>query len=395
MTTETPASEAQQPSRVGSPPRTREALTRLLARVLGRSPGVRLVDAWADRLAQSATPAQFVEALMNSKMAKDVRAVSTVYEAGHFFSPVVDPETVRDYVKESRHAAQSATPAGVEFPLAEMEDFWRRNQETIATTPFPERPSASHRYSFTGGPYEQGDGTTLRAMIADRRPKTIIEIGSGFSSACMLDTIDELGLDTKLVCIEPYPGRLLSLMRDGDDKTVSIIAEGVQGQNLRQFADLEPNDILFIDSSHVLKTGSDVHYELFYILPVLKPGVVIHFHDCRYPFEYPDGLIFKKNRSWNEAYAVRALLMNSTRYRVIFSGSFFAQHREEMIRQTFPAFLQNAGSALWLEALDDGRPCGLDAVGGFAGFDARTVFRPDEAPLVRSADPAPAKDPQD
>jgi hypothetical protein len=133
---------------------------------------------------------------------------------------------------------------------------------------------------------------------------------------------------------------------------VEIVEQGVQGFDLERFRQLERNDILFIDSTHVLKTGSDVHYELFHILPVLRPGVLVHFHDCRWPFEYSDKQIFQKKYSWNEAYGVRALLMYSTRFRVIFYGSLFAVERPELAHDVSPTFTRNPGSAIWLQVQD-------------------------------------------
>jgi len=80
----------------------------------------------------------------------------------------------------------------------------------------------------------------------------------------------------------------------------------------------------------------------------LKPGVIVHFHDCRFPLEYSDKQIFEKNYSWNEVYAVRALLMDSTRYKVFFSASLFAIERRQMVQRVSPTLLRNPGSALWL-----------------------------------------------
>ena len=151
------------------------------------------------------------------------------------------------------------------------------------------------------------------------------------------------------------PNRLRSVLHASDFGTkVTLHERPVQGMPLDMFRSLEANDILFIDSTHVLKTGSDVHYELFHILPALAPGVVVHFHDCRFPLEYSDTQIFTKNYSWNEVYAVRALLMDSMRYKVFFSGSLFAEERRALVAETCPDFLRNPGSALWLT---EAAPC--------------------------------------
>jgi hypothetical protein len=206
-----------------------------------------------------------------------------------------------------------------------------------------------NRYSYGTGPYPYGDGVVLRTMIKHYRPRRIVEIGSGYSTACMLDTADHLGItDLDLTCVEPNPERLFSILRPDDPPRMKFHQNFVQDIPLDVFGALERNDILFIDSSHVLKTGSDVHYELFYILPVLAPGVIVHFHDCRYPFEYSDRQIFVKNYSWNEVYAVRAMLMYSSRFKVLFHNSLFAETYPKLAAVS-PAFKKNPGSAIWIQ----------------------------------------------
>jgi predicted O-methyltransferase YrrM len=322
----------------------------LLLRVFGRTPVLREVELWGSKLERGMDARVFLKQLVGSKRFTETKFVRAKNPPGHFFSPVVDPDLVRPYVEMNRRAGPNDLP-GIDFPLDAMEAFWNANRDFIAATPFTEERVPTSRYYYGGGPYNYGDAITLRAMIGHFRPKRVIEIGSGFSSACMLDAAEHAGLpDFKLTCIEPYPTRLRSVLRP-TDAHVTIHERTLQGMPLDMFAALEPNDILFIDSTHVLKTGSDVHYELFYILPVLKPGVVIHIHDCRFPLEYSDIQIFKKNYSWNEAYGVRALLMYSERFKVFFSGSLFAQERAELVRSTIPDFMRNPGSALWLKVV--------------------------------------------
>jgi hypothetical protein len=185
-------------------------------------------------------------------------------------------------------------------------------------------------------------------MIISQRPRRIIEVGSGFSSACMLDTIDEAGLKTELTFIEPDTKTLFARMRPGDLERVRVLELEVQDVPLDEFAALRSGDILFIDSSHVLKTGSDVHYELFEILPILKRNIMIHFHDVAYPFEYPDDWIFNKGYSWNEAYAVRAFLMYNHAYRVEFMTSAFAMFAPDIVA---PAIREFSGASLWVKKI--------------------------------------------
>ncbi len=109
------------------------------------------------------------------------------------------------------------------------------------------------------------------------------------------------------------------------------------------------NDILFINSSHVLKTGSDVHFELFSILPVLKPGVLVHFHDIQFPFEYPKEWVFGKRWSWNEIYAVRAFLMYNEAFVIRMFTDLFIRERGSLIEQFRPGHRPLIGGSLWLE----------------------------------------------
>ena len=116
--------------------------------------------------------------------------------------------------------------------------------------------------------------------------------------------------------------------------------------------ELEVNDILFIDSSHVVKTGSDVHFELTELIPRLRPGVVVHFHDIFYPFEYPKAWVLDINRSWNEIYFLHVFLMYNSAFGIEFFNTFFARNYPDIVRASIPAhadkFLLNPGGGLWL-----------------------------------------------
>ena len=157
-------------------------------------------------------------------------------------------------------------------------------------------------------------------MLRFHRPNKIIEIGCGYSSACTLDTVDRyLNGDCQLTFIEPFPQRLLDLIGDAA-KRVRILDHPVQDTPLGIFEELSSGDILFIDSTHVLRPGSDVCFELFQVLPRLARGVLVHFHDMFWPFEYPRSWIVQENRSWNELY-VRAFLMYNKAWEIVMGTS--------------------------------------------------------------------------
>jgi hypothetical protein len=184
-------------------------------------------------------------------------------------------------------------------------------------------------------------------MLRKLRPANIIEIGSGFSSAATLDTCDALHLDTRLTCIEPYPAQLEALLHKIDAQRVELIPQRVQDVDLALYDRLGPGDILFVDSTHIVKIGSDVQYILFEVLPRLRDGVFIHFHDIFYPFEYPREWVFT-GRSWNEAYVLRALLAHSAAYHIVLFNTFLEHFHRAFFREHMPICLNNTGGSLWL-----------------------------------------------
>ena len=276
--------------------------------------------------------------------------VNPYFPPGHYHSPIVDPAQVASHLEKVREL-RPADLKGINISMGVLLDWWLAAKPVLSATSLPDQQVPDRRYHEEGAPYPYGDAMILRAMIATAKPRQIVEIGSGFSTACMLDSLDEFGLvGCKITCIEPYPDRLLNLMRKPDHDRVQIIKSNVQSVPLVLFEKLKAGDVLFIDSTHVLKTGSDVHYELFEIVPALAPGVIIHVHDCPYPFEYPKEWIFDKNYSWNEAYALRAFLMFNNEFQILFWNSLFrrafAQHWFGDVPQSRD---KNPGSSIWLE----------------------------------------------
>ncbi len=204
------------------------------------------------------------------------------------------------------------------------------------------------RYKSVNSYFSDGDAILLHSMLREWHPKKVIEIGSGISTCVMLDTKEywrEECSDIDIICIEPYAERLYSNIR-GTDK-VEIKRSFVQEVDIEVFKSLSENDILFIDSSHVIRTGGDIPYEYFEILPRLKRGVLIHIHDIFYPFTYPEKWVLE-GRAYNEAYLVRALLMNSNAYKIVFWNDFmFFKYGHKMEECGLPWNVLN-GSSLWI-----------------------------------------------
>jgi predicted O-methyltransferase YrrM len=218
-----------------------------------------------------------------------------------------------------------------------------------AQLPFKEEQSPGLRYYFRNPYFSYGDAIVLYSMLRHCRPKRIIEIGSGFSSAVMLDTNDLfLSKGMALTFVEPFPERLFSLLSDEDRRRHQIIVDFVQDVPLERFAALEANDILFIDSSHVAKVGSDVVHLVTHILPRLNSGVIVHFHDVFWPFEYPEEWI-RDGIAWNESYILKAFLQFNAKFEILLFNSYLANHHRDAVGQKLPLFLKGMGGSLWIE----------------------------------------------
>ena len=324
-----------------------EYVRALFNALLYRDPRADELREWTMRIRDGMAEREVFSRFVSSEEYRSAHRVVSAFPDGHYYSPIVDPDELM-VAKQPNRKVGPKDIAGIDLSLDRMIDWWQRNASTLRATPFPDAESPAHRYYADNNMYPLGDAAVLRAMILAQRPERIIEIGSGFSSACMLDTVDEAGLETELTFIEPEADRLRSLLRPSDTERVRVVEARVQEIPLDEFRALGEGDVLFIDSSHVLKTGSDVHRELFEILPALASGVLIHFHDIDYPFEYPDLFLFERRYSWNEAYAVRAFLMYNANYRVEFMTAMFRRMAAGLVRTTFPPFDEQPGASLWL-----------------------------------------------
>jgi hypothetical protein len=223
-------------------------------------------------------------------------------------------------------------------------DLAQRIQPILAS------PMPGPRYTADNSMYGAGDAAVYRAMLAEVRPARIIEVGSGYSTALALDEADanpELA-KLQITSVEPYPDRLLGLLRPSDSERVTLIREPVQQVSLSVYEQLASGDILFIDSTHVVKAGSDVVWLFLHVLPTLAAGVVVHVHDLFWPFEYPAAWL-EQRRDWTEDYLVHAFLVGNTSWEVLLFSSWLWQCHPELI----PAGLKDqAPGSLWLRKVN-------------------------------------------
>ena len=272
----------------------------------------------------------------------------TFFPAGHFYSPL---PSRREIAEAFARGGFGPPFPGIELNEAAQAERLERIAAWYPEQPFPEQPAEGHRYHLDNPSYGHYDAIMLYGMLREARPGRIIEVGSGLSSAAMLDLNDRvLGGAVNFTFIDPDMTRLRPLLRPEDHARVTLIERRVQEVPLETFAALRENDVLFIDSSHVSKIGSDVNRLYFDVLPVLAPGVLIHIHDVAGNLEYPREWL-DEGRAWNEQYLLRAFLMHNPAYRIeLFTGLLFNQ-RHEFLRQRMPLAARGGGGQIWLRKL--------------------------------------------
>lgn len=266
---------------------------------------------------------------------------------GHFYSPVVSVEEARRDERRIFADVPRRLP-GINLNEEGQLETLGRFEEMYPSIDFPAGKASTHRYYYENPAYSYSDAIMLHCMMRLIKPKRVIEVGSGYSSCAMLDTNDgHLGRSVEFTFIEPYPELLKSLIRKDDLASVDIVAARLQDVPVETFSRLDKGDFLFIDSTHVSKTGSDVNFLLFEILPALRSGVYIHIHDIFYPFEYPKDWIFE-GRSWNESYALRAFLQFNDEFSIEMMNTFLEHFHEQQFAKRMPLCLKNPGGSIWL-----------------------------------------------
>lgn len=287
-------------------------------------------------------------------MPDETTPLITSHPPGHFYSPVVDPATLGARVAELWPAQPRIL--GIDF----NDDSHLHLLRDVLPRYLPEYDYAEQdeggdeqleRFYTRNSQFSWLDSRALFALLRHWRPRRVIEVGSGYSSLLMADVNQRfLGGECEIRCIEPYPRPFLL---KGVPGLASVDQRMVQDVPLETFETLAPGDILFIDSSHVAKTGSDVNYLFFEVLPRLPAGVRIHVHDIFLPHEYPRDWVLTENRSWNEQYLLRALLMYSTAFRVVFGCSYAFYRFPEAVRDALahPKGHAFAGGSIWLERI--------------------------------------------
>jgi len=278
----------------------------------------------------------------------ELRHACGAFPPGHYYSPIpcwadLKRDEARIFAMPSREVP------GIDLREAEQLQLLQEFSRYYADQPFTAKKKAGNRFHLENPAYPYSDAIMLHCMMRHLRPRRLIEVGSGYSSCAALDTNEQfLEGKVELTFIEPRPELLHSLVREEDRQRIRVLPLRLQDVDLEVFDCLEKNDILFIDSTHVAKTDSDVNRCFFHILPRIQPGIFIHIHDVFFPFEYPRAWVFE-GRAWNELYMLRAFLQYNQRFRIVLMNSFMEHFHEAFFREQMPLCLKNPGGSIWLE----------------------------------------------
>jgi hypothetical protein len=252
----------------------------------------------------------------------------------HFYQPIPDTRTLGTalWEKQSELAGVGLNVHGQLELLSGFETDFRSECSGLPR----EKTAARHQYYLGNPQFNFVDGYVWYCMIRRFMPRRIVEVGSGYSTCLAAQALmanGERGYPgCELTAIEPYPNRTLV---DGFPGLSRLIQKRVQDVPLSVFLELRENDVLFVDSSHVMKTGSDVQYIILEVLPSIRRGVIVHFHDVFWPLEYPKKWVLSMLRFWNEQYALQAFMAFNRDFEVLWASSFMQSRYPEKLRAAF------------------------------------------------------------
>jgi len=255
----------------------------------------------------------------------------------HFYQPVPDTGRINKQLW-SAHSRLEGIELNEERQLELLNIFtndFKHEYERFSEN----RTRVPHEYYLNNGFFGPVDGEILYCMIRYFKPKKIIEIGSGNSTFLSAQAVLRNGSDghgeCKLVAFEPYPNSTLLKGFPGLHELHTIKAQEIP---INVFEQLAENDILFIDSSHVLKIGSDVQYIYLEILPRLAKGVIVHMHDIFLPAEYPKEWVLDDLKFWNEQYLLQAFLSFNSSFEILWAGNYIHLEYPEKLTTAFPSY---------------------------------------------------------
>lgn len=270
----------------------------------------------------------------------------------HYYSPIPILGQVKP--DDQTKKFQSAQPKTLDSALEDfvrLADLYRKDFQEIQSRRRYNNSDKIEEFRFGLAPYSTVEAEALYGLIRSEHPSQIVEIGCGHTTLLISEAIKAekpYGYAPIYTCIEPYrPSYLKTLPTE----VTIFFDQPLQSVSMDEFRRLRSGDILFIDSTHVAKYGSDVVYELTSILPNLQSGVRVHFHDIFLPYDYPNDWLTSARFFWNEQYMLEVMLRDNPRYRVVWPIHQLFRERNAELSQIFPLVVNpsHRPGAFWIE----------------------------------------------
>ncbi len=234
--------------------------------------------------------------------------------------------------------AYTPSPGMQDFDISTLVAEYTTHKDALAALKDPARNQTGYRIG--NGYYDSPDADALYLMIRRFRPERVIEVGCGNSTRVTRQAIIDGNLNTKITAIDPYPRADIAHVVDRFEQ------KRLEDVDPALFVELEAGDVLFIDSSHVLRMSNDVAHLFCRIIPALKPGVVIHVHDVFLPYEYPKRF-FYDCPGWGEQYMLHALLQSGA-FSMLWPGYFLQRSRPDAV-DSLPFLKDGRAQSLWVQ----------------------------------------------
>lgn len=246
----------------------------------------------------------------------------------HYYEPLFDRHELRYPLSRERVLPGLSWNIPEQLQLLESLRYGEELADLV------DRSSAPHEFRLGNGAFESGDAEFLYQLIRLKKPQRLFEIGSGHSTLIARRAVkrntEETGVACKHLCIEPFEAPWL------EAAGVTTLRKRVEDVDRSLFSELDADDLLFIDSSHVIRPQGDVLTEYLEILPLLRPGVVVHIHDIFTPRDYLEDWVLKKQWLWNEQYLLEAFLTQNPEWKIIGALNMLRHRHFEQLRQVCP-----------------------------------------------------------
>ena len=321
----------------------REFVRWLYHQFLSRDPDESGEQHYLAELTSGRSRIDLVQSILSSDERKDLGR--EFVQPGHFFSAIPNQENIR-YATTDPKPLRSI--GGIDMRVESQLELIESLAPYYRQLPIEDFANRKRLYYYPNGSYPIGDGSILMTLIGHLKPKRLIELGCG-NSSCAVREANTIFLNDNLniTSVEPYPELFLSLIPESKRGKTEFIPKTLQDLDLEVFDTLKAGDILFIDTTHVSKAGSDVNRIFFEILPRLKPGISIHVHDVFYPFEYPEKWLLE-GRCWNEQYLLQAFLQFNKEFEILLWPQYLIHHQLEKLEAALPMVARGGGCSMWL-----------------------------------------------